>query len=127
MQKKIMTGVAFSLVLLLGGCGAKNTTPLASQESVTHTKNAIYTPIKENKKLKQKVLQAAKEKGWRVTPLNESTLIAEKFDSQPPKATTIKIGNGVVDFDNMDGTDDSDIVDLKEYIQDLTQEEQSEH
>ena len=121
MQKKILAGVTFSLALLFSGC--HNNVPNPSQEGAVHSENAVYTSIKDNKKLRKITLKAAKEKGWRTTPLGEHRIIAEKFDSDTPKRTTIKIGNGVVDFDNMDGTDSGDIVDLKEYIEDLTKKE----
>ncbi len=125
MQKKLIAGVTFSLVLLFGGCS--HTSPSASQESASHSENAVYSSVKNDKQLKKLVQKAAKEQGWRTTALGENAIIAEKFDSDNPKATTIKIGNGVVDFNNMEGTDSGDIVDLKEYIEDLLEAQQEEH
>lgn len=120
MQKKIAVSVAFSLAVIFAGCEGGNTSVASQQESVTHSSNTIYTSITNDKNLKNIVIKAAKEKGWRTTLLGEKTIIAEKFDSDTPKGTTIKVGEGVVHFDNMEGTNDSDIVDLKEYIEDLS-------
>ena len=125
MQKKILAGVTFSIVILMSGCGGESPSP--SQESAAHSKGALYTSVKSNKKLKSVVLEAAKEQGWRTTPLGDNAIVAEKFGSDPAKRTTIKIGNGVVDFDNMEGTSDGDISDLKEHIEDLISKEQEKH
>ncbi len=124
MKNKILPYVAGSILFtFLTGCAQHSSSLHSEEERVTHSKAALYTEIHNNKHLKKIVIKAAKEKGWRITKFTENSVIAEKFNEQNPKATTIKIEDGIVDFDNMPGTDDSDIVDLKEYIQDLLKAE----
>ena len=123
-MKKILlaTLIGTTLVTLYSGC-SNPSSPNQEQDTLSYSKSALYTQMHNDKKLKQLVTKAAKEKGWRVTNFKENSIIAEKFGSNSSKATTITIKNGVVDFDNMAGTEDDDIVDLKEYIEDLTQTE----
>lgn len=123
MKKILFSALLGTAVLTLyGGCSSTSS-PQADQESVAHSKSALYTQMYNDKRLKQLLIKAAKEKGWRVTNFKESSIIAEKFDSDNPKATTITVRNGIVDFDFLDGTDESDIVDLRDYIEDLTKAE----
>lgn len=127
MKKFLLTTlIGSTLLTLYTGCTSPSS-PNAGQESVSHSKAALYTKVHNDKQLKQLVIKAAKVKGWRVTNFKEKSIIAEKFDSQTPKATTITVQNGIVDFDFLDGTDESDIVDLREYIEDLTKTEEEGH
>ncbi len=127
-MKKVLLATLLGSSMLLLSTGCSNTSsPKAGEETVTHSEQALYTDIHDDKHLKQIVFKAAKEKGWRVTKFTEKSVVAEKFDTENPKATTIKIQNGVIDFDNMPGTDESDIVDLKEYMEDLLKTEQEGH
>ena len=121
MRNKILTMVIGGIILtVFTGCAQHSSSVLKEDETLTHSKDAVFTKMHNDKELKKIVVKAAKEKGWRVTKFTENSIIAEKFNSGNSKATTIKIRNGIVDFDMMDGTDESDIVDLKEYIEDLT-------
>jgi len=123
MKKLLLLSFAATLSLsLLTGCSSNKVYP----EDATLSKNGIYTNIHDHKKLKKIVIKAAKEKGWRVTEYKENAIIAEKVGDGDSKATTIKIHNNNIDFENSANTDDSDIVDLKEYIQDLTAEQEGE-
>lgn len=124
-MKKFLLTTLLGTTLLTFYSGCSNpSSPEAGQESISHSKSALYTHIHNDKKLKQLVIKAAKEKGWRVTNFKENSIIAEKFDSDTPKATTVTVRNGIVDFDNLDGTDANDIVDLRDYIEDLTKAEE---
>ena len=120
----LVTLVSTTAFLLFSGC---TSSPLVGEESVIHSKEALYTHMRDDKHLKNLVIKAANETGWRTTEFTQKSIIAEKFDSDNPKATTIKIENGIIDFDNMSGTDNSDIVDLKEYIEDILESEQNGH
>ncbi len=121
-MKKILFSSIVAGALLLSGCGGGNAHP----DNPSLSKNAVYTNIDDNEKLKNIVTKAAKEKEWRITKFKANAVIAEKFDEKEPKSTTIKFEHGYVDFDNAVGTEDDDIIDLKEYIEDLSHEEQEE-
>jgi hypothetical protein len=124
MRKIVSICFTGSLVIsILAGCSSKNLHP----QDPSHSSSVIYTNMKNNSKLKNIIKKAAQEKGWRVTEFKENALIAEKFDDENPKYTTIKFQNGYIDFDNGEGTSEDDIVDLKEYIDDLTHTEESLH
>ncbi len=124
MKKTLLTTLIGATVLTLySGC-SNPSLPDATQESASHSKSALYTQMHNDKKLKQLVIKAAKEKGWRVTNLSDKTIVAENFDSDKPIETTISIRNGVVDFDYLPGIDESKIVDLREYIEDLIKAQQ---
>ena len=110
------------VLILLVGCSSNNPHP----NNPTTTQNAIYTKIHNHNKLKEMIKSAAKEKGWRITEFKENALIAEKFDDENPKATTIKLNDGYIDFDNNSGTSDGDIVDLRDYIEDYIRTKQEE-
>ncbi len=120
-MKKIVSVTLSSAValLLLGGCGSS---PQPSDPSLT--KNALYTNIKDDEKLKKIVVKAAKEKGWRVTEFKRDAIIVEKPNGENAKSATVKILHGNVDFEDIQDLNDDDIVDLREYIDDLTKEEQ---
>jgi len=121
MKKLLLLSLSATLTLsLMTGCSSKNAYP----EDATLSENGIYTNIHDHKKLKKLVIKAAKEKGWRVTEYTENAVIAEKVGDGDTKATTIKIHNNNIDFENSDDTDNGDIVDLKEYIEDLTAAEE---
>ena len=119
----LSTLLSATLVTLYSGCSSTPSSPNKNQESASHSSSALYTQMHNDKKLKQLTIKAAKEKGWRVTNFTNNSIIVEKVDTDNPKAATISIRNGVVDFDYMDGTDEDDIVDLKEYLEDLTNAE----
>jgi len=121
MKKLLLLSVAATLSLsLLTGCSSTQAHP----EDATMSENGVYTNIENHKKLQKIVEKAAHEKGWRLTKLNDHIYIAEKIGDDETKSTTIKLHNSNIDFENSEGTDAGDIVDLKEYIEDLTAEEE---
>jgi len=120
MQKVITATLTGALsFMLLSGC---NNSPQPDNPSLSQ--NALYTNVKDSSKLKTIVIKAAKEKGWRVTEFKSDALIIEKLNGDNAKSATLKIAHGSVDFEDLDNPDDDDIVDLKEYIEDLAKQEQ---
>jgi hypothetical protein len=119
-MKKMLTHsfLAGITVAVLAGCSSS--TPQVKDESLSD--EALYIKIHDNKKFQEIVKEAAQKDGWRITEFKENALIAEKFDDDEAKETTIKFVHGYVDFENAEGTDEDDIDDLKEYIEDIAEE-----
>jgi hypothetical protein len=124
-MKKLLTHsfLAGITIAVLTGCSGSQ--PQVKDGSLSD--NAIYTKIHDHQKLKKIIKEAAKKDGWRVTEFKENALVAEKFDDDEPKETTIKFVQGHVDFDNAEGTTNDDIDDLRENIEDLAEDAEETH
>ena len=128
-MKKILSLTLISSValMLITGCGGSEPSvknPSIKDPSVN--KNALYINTHDNEKIAKSIHEAAKKAGWRITEFKQNALIAEKIDGDTAYATTAKFHDGHIEFDNEEGTSDSDISDLKDAIKDALKENSPE-
>ncbi len=120
-MKKILSLTLMSSValMLITGCGGSK--PTVKDPSVNE--NALYIKTYNNKKIAKAIHEAAKKAGWRITNFKSNALIAEKFDGDTAYATIVQFHDGHIEFDNEEGTSDSDIDDLRDAIQEALEED----
>ena len=123
-MKKILSLTLISSValMLITGCGGSE--PLVKDPSVNE--NALYTNTHNNDKIAKAIQEAGEKAGWRITNFKSNALIAEKVDGDTAYATTAKFHDGHIEFENEEGTSDSDISDLRDAVEEAL-EESSEH
>ncbi len=120
-MKKILSLTLISSValMLITGCGGSE--PSVKDPSVNE--NALYIKTHDNKKIAKAIHEAGEKAGWRITNFKSNALLAEKFDGDTAYATIARFQDGHIEFDNEDGTSDSDIDDLKDAIQEVLKED----
>jgi len=129
-MKKItsLTLISSVALLLITGCGGSG--PTAENEGHNDakiSKNALYVNTYNNKKLAKAIQQAGEESGWKITKFKTNAVVAEKVNEDNTYATTLKFNNGHVEFENAEGTTDSDVEDLRDAIENIANAESSEH
>ncbi len=127
-MKKILALTLISSVTLIltTGCGGSGPSAKSPLKDPSVNENALYINTQNNDKIAKSIHTAGQQAGWRVTDFNSNALIAEKIDGDTSYITTVEFHNGHIEFNNEDGTSDSDISDLKDAIEKALKENSQE-